>query len=62
MDAEKDDWTAGEWAALSVLMSGAATVVWTAVKWVVSEVAWSDAIEAATKGLVKELLTAEWLE
>ena len=62
MDIERDDSTAGEWAALSVLMSGAATVVWTAVKWVVTEVALSDAIEAAMKAPVKELRTAEWLE
>ena len=33
-----------------------------AVKWVVNWVAWSDVIEAATKALVKELKTAEWLE
>ena len=33
-----------------------------AVKWVVIEVAWSDAIEAAMKALVKELKTVEWLE
>ena len=62
MDAEKDDWTAGEWAVLSALMSAAAVVVSTAVKWVVEKVAWLDGIEAAMKALVKELRTAEWLE
>ena len=62
MAVEKDDSTAGGWAALSVLMSAAATVVWTAAKWVVNEDVRSDAIEAAMKAPVKELRMAEWLE